>query len=195
MKKLYGLLLAILLAGAGQTTAQKLTFDKQLKVSVFNESTALPFIRSQWGDLHPGIQIATSWTHKQKGEVTTFVEAQLSGYHHKFFQNALTLSGAYGLRYTILGGLSAEVAAGLGYMHQWSDNPTFEPVEGGGFEQKRDWGRPEAMINSHIGLNYVTNGITIFGRYQWFAEAPFAYKNGVPLFSHTAVHIGIGFNI
>lgn len=195
MKKLYGLLLAFLLAATCQTTAQKLTFDNQIKVSVFNESTALPFIRSQWGDLHPGIQVATSWTHKQKGATTTFVELQLAGYHHKYFQNALTASGTYGLRYTILGGLSAEIAAGLGYMHQWSDNPTFEPVEGGDFEQKRDWGRPEAMINSHIGLNYEVNGITVFGRYQWFAEAPFAYKNGVPLFSHTAVHLGVAFHL
>lgn len=182
-----------------------------VSISVFNNQTTLPVgmkLGITESPVHPGISIGTSYLWQNKSRHLLQQTATFGYYYHRYSQQGIQLYTELQYRYTRLKWLQPEAGAGLGYLHAISDLEQFKLNSNGEYEKKKNFGRPQVMVSTHIGLFIpfkkntsntactmcrnsstltVQNGI--FVRYQFWLQAPFV-KNYVPMLPNTALHIG-----
>lgn len=182
-----------------------------VSISVFNNQTTLPVgmkLGITESPVHPGISIGTSYLWQDKSRHLLQQTATLGYYYHRYSQHGIQLYTELQCRYTRLKWLQPEAGAGLGYLHAISDLEQFKLNSSGEYEKKRNFGRPQVMVSTHIGLfiplkkntantactmcrNSATYAVQngVFVRYQFWLQAPFV-KNYVPMLPNTALHIG-----
>jgi hypothetical protein len=192
MKKFIVLLLAI---GIAQCYAQE---KRIYGLSLFSQATALPSFNLVKNPIHPGIQATVNWSSGRASGMENygFRELAVGAFHHNHIQTAMYASYSWGYHYDVTGGLYAEGLAGLGYLHSFTDKAIYRPLEEGGFEQKTDFGRPQALVSFQLGLGYrfPNSSISPFIRYGFHLQGPFAPDNGFPFNPLTTFHIGASFS-
>ena len=169
-----------------------------INISLFNESTAIPFTQFFTTPVHPGIQIGTEFNYKTKAHSRLFQTVNISYFYHNNLAQGAGIHTDLGYELRAGFGLSFTGFIGLGYMHTWATNQEYTFVDGQ-YEKRRDKGNGRVIPSVGLELGYyITPGDTqsskIFVRYQGWAEYPYS-PGFIPLMTHINLHLGYKFFI
>lgn len=170
--------------------------QQPVTISVFNESTALPFDRLINTPMHPGVQVGTEFNWKESKHFRLYPSISV-GYmfHRKLFQG-LYANLELGFDYKASFGLNLKSKIGLGYLHTFSTQQEFQ-FDNGEYRSSGDTGNSRIMPSFTTGLGYrlnptKNNASEIFVLYQSWLEYPYS-PGFIPLMAHTNLHLGLKF--
>ncbi len=180
----------LLLFGQGKVTP--------INVSIFNESTAIPFTRFLTTPIHPGFQLGTEFNYKAKKDSRLFQTANISYFYHNYLVQGIGLNTELGYEYRLKYRLAFEGLFGLGYMHTFATAEEFN-FTNGHYEKKADRGNARLYPSFSMDIGYYlkkseTNSPKIFLRYQSWAEYPYS-PDFIPVMTHINLHVGVKFYI
>lgn len=169
-----------------------------LSISVFNESTALPFTRFFTAPIHPGIQAGTEFDYRDKNSSRLFQTANICYFFHNHLAQGIGLSTEFGYEYRLKFGLAIEGLLGVGYMHTFTTAEEFT-FSNGHYEQKADGGNARLYPSLTLGVGYYVkksepSSPKIFIRYQAWAEYPYS-PDFIPVMTHISLHLGAKFYV
>jgi hypothetical protein len=186
------LLIASLLFSTLQSSSQ--IKNLPIELSLFSESTAIPFTKVLPTPIHPGIQVGTLLRYTNKFTHRIFQSINASYFYHNHLNHGISLRTDFGYEYRSTSGLTADVQLGIGYMHTWAT--TIEYVfQNGKYEVKNDKGNARLTPSLTFGLGYYlqkedVSSPKLFLRYQSWAEYPYS-PEFIPVLTHINVHAGI----
>lgn len=156
--------------------------------------TAFPFgsfSRLFTEDLHPGLEIGTSFNWVTKRKHDWFQTIQFGYSYHRFIQHSIALYSEGGYRYKFIKSFSAEAKLGAGYLHAIPTGKIFK-LENGAYEKKANLGRPQALValTFNIQKRLSPAGHAVFIQYQQRLQLPFI-KSYVPLLPSNMLMAGI----
>lgn len=167
-----------------------------VNISLFNESTAIPFTRFFTVPVHPGIQVGTEFDYKQKTHSRLFQTANLSYFYHGYLAQGVALHTELGYEYRSTSGLAFTGLLGVGYMHTFATTSEFV-FSNGQYEKRNDKGNARLFPSLSLDLGYYLHASEatspkIFLRYQAWAEYPYS-PDFIPVLTHINLHIGLKF--
>src|SRR5690554_2179305 len=77
-----------------------------INISLFNESTAIPFTRFFTTPIHPGIQLGTEFDYKVKAHFRLFQTANICYFYHNYLSHGIGLNSELGYEYRLKSGLA-----------------------------------------------------------------------------------------
>lgn len=168
--------------------------QQPVTLSIFNESTALPYNQLISAPIHPGIQVGTEFNWKESRHFRLYPSISV-GYmfHRKLFQG-LYANLELGFDYKTSFGLNLKSKIGLGYLRTFSTQQEFQ-FEDGGYKSRPDKGNSRLMPSFTTGLGYrldkkENNSSEMYILYQSWLEYPYS-PGFIPLMSHTSLHLGL----
>lgn len=169
-----------------------------ISVSLFNESTAIPFTQLFTTPIHPGIQIGTEFNYSVKQRARFFQTVNASYYYHNHLTQGIGLTTELGYELRSNFGLAVAGLLGVGYMHTFSTTEEFT-FSNGQYEKKPDKGNPRFAPSISIDFGYylspkTTNSPKLFLRYQSWVEYPYS-PGFIPIMAHINFHVGFKFFI
>lgn len=169
-----------------------------ISISVFNESTALPFTRFFTVPIHPGIQAGTEFNYRDKNSSRLFQTANICYFFHNHLAQGIGLNTEFGYEYRLKFGLAFEGLLGVGYMHTFTTAEEFT-FSNGHYEQKADGGNARLYPSLTLGAGYYVkksepSSPEIFIRYQAWAEYPYS-PDFIPVMTHISLHLGAKFYV
>lgn len=190
------LLLLGLLTSCWVTNAQNKT--KPINLSLFNESTAIPFTRFFTTPIHLGIQLGTEFNYSVKQHARLFQTANGSYFYHNHLAQGIGLNTELGYEYRLKNGLSFAALLGIGYMHTFATTEEFV-LKDGQYVKRTDNGNARLYPSLSFDVGYYLkktqiNSPKIFLRYQSWAEYPYS-PDFIPVLTHINLHIGAKFFI
>ncbi|MEQ9169211.1 MAG: hypothetical protein RLO12_23355 [Fulvivirga sp.] len=176
--------------------AAPLYAQQPVTVSVFNESTTIPFTTFLNRPMHPGVQVGTEFEGKMKNHFRIYPTVSIGYMFHKKLFQGLYANAELGVDYKTGAGINIKTKIGLGYLHTFATQQEFQ-FNGTGYESKGDKGNARIMPSLTIGLGYDLRkndpqSTEIFFLYQSWIEYPYS-PGFIPLMSHTNVHLGTKF--
>jgi hypothetical protein len=164
-----------------------------INISLFNESTAIPFTRFFTTPIHPGIQIGTEINYRLKEHSRLFQTANASYFYHNYLTQGIGINTEFGYEYRLKFGLAFSGLLGVGYMHTFATTEEFS-FSNGQYEKKTDKGNARFFPSLSIDMGYYLkknekNSPKIFIRYQSWVEYPYS-PDFIPLMTHINLHIG-----
>lgn len=169
-----------------------------VSVSLFNESTAIPFTRFFTTPIHPGIQAGTEFTYRDWGRSRLYQTANLCYFYHNHLTQGIGLFSELGYEYRMKFGLALGALLGVGYMHTFATADEFA-LNNGQYVQKTDAGNARLFPSLSFDLGYYlfksrNDSPEIFIRYQSWIEYPYS-PDFIPVMTHINLHIGAKFFI
>jgi len=169
-----------------------------ISISVFNESTAIPFTRFITTPIHPGIQLGTEFNYKVKEHSRLFQTANISYFYHNYLAQGIGINSELGYEYRLNFGLAFSGLLGIGYMHTFATSDEFT-FTNGQYIKKADKGNARLYPSLSLDIGYYLrksekNSPKIFIRYQSWAEYPYS-PDFIPIMTHINFHIGTKFFI
>lgn len=169
-----------------------------LNISLFNESTAVPFTRFITTPIHPGIQAGTEFNYKVKEYTRLFQTANISYFYHNYLAQGIGLHTELGYEYRLKNGLAFSGLLGVGYMHTFATAEEFTFTDER-YEKKADKGNARLYPSLSVDIGYYLKRADkespeIFLRYQSWAEYPYS-PDFIPVMTHINLHIGAKFFI
>jgi hypothetical protein len=162
-----------------------------LNITLFSESVSMPNFRNFFKDPNLGIRIGTELYYSKNENRQLIQTINLGYYYHKDFQNGLYLSSEFGYR-KFFNNAFVDATVGAGYLLIDSALPRYE-LNGNDYEKiGNTFGRIMPTIG--LGAGYQFDKVSVFSRYEMFAETPFGL-NGMPVLPHKALHVGTRFNL
>lgn len=168
-------------------------------ISLYNESTSMPFTKVFSLPLHPGIAISTEFDYnKSPVKSRIFQTLGVNYYYHKHFNQAVTFLTEFGYEYRFKVGIELSALLGLGYMRGFRTKTEYEYKNGGYVIAKNvGVGRVTPSFSMETGYylsSLEKNNIKIFARYQIWIEFPFS-PGFIALLPHSNFHLGVKFFI
>ena len=165
-------------------------------VSVFNESTTVPFTTFLNEPIHPGIQVGTEFDWKENKHLRLYPILNIGYMFHKNLFQGLYANAELGVDFRTGFGLNLKSRIGLGYLHTFTTQQEYQ-FENGSYISKRDKGNSRIMPSLTLGLGYELGNSDakspeIFLLYQSWIEYPYS-PGFIPLMSHTNLHLGTKF--
>ena len=167
-----------------------------INISIYNQSTSVPFTKFVTSPLHPGVQIGTEFKGKIKNYWRLYPSLNI-GYmfHRKLFQG-IYLNADVGIDYRTNSGINIKGKLGLGYLHTFSTQQEFQ-FNGRRYESKSDRGNARIMPSLTLGLGYTLDrdnphSAEVYFLYQSWIEYPYS-PGFIPLMPHTNLHLGTKF--
>ena len=169
-----------------------------LNISLFNESTAIPFTRLFTTPIHPGVQIGTEFNYKTKVHSRLFQTANASYFYHNYLAQGIGLNTELGYEYKINNVLAFAALLGIGYMHTFATTEEFT-FSNGHYEKKADKGNARLYPSLSFDIGYYfkkmeKNCPKIFIRYQSWVVYPYS-PDFIPVMTHISLHLGAKFFI
>jgi len=169
-----------------------------ISISIFNESTAIPFTRFVTTPIHPGIQMGTEFNYKIKEYSRLFQTANLSYFYHNNLAQGIGINTELGYEYRLKMGLAFEGLLGIGYIHTFVTNEEFTFMNGH-YEKKADKGNARLYPSFSLDIGYYlrkadNNSPKFFIRYQSWVEYPYS-PDFIPVMTHINLHLGAKFFI
>ncbi|MGQ3012164.1 MAG: hypothetical protein ACT6QS_00520 [Flavobacteriales bacterium] len=169
-----------------------------IRLSLFNESTALPFTRFFTLPLHPGIQAGTEFAYLDKPRHYVYQTLQAGYLYHRYLYQAAYLQSEIGYDLRLGFGLNIKALFGLGYMHSFATQKEYRLVNGE-YLQKPDRGNARINPSLSLGLGYRiypkrAASPEIFVLYQSWVEYPYS-PGFIPAMTHISLHLGSKFFI
>ncbi|SDM31918.1 hypothetical protein [Kriegella aquimaris] len=170
--------------------------QQPVTLSLFNESTTIPYTTFLNDPMHPGVQIGTEFDWKENRFFRLYPSVSFGYMYHKKLFQGLYSNLELGCDYKTFFGLNFKIKIGLGYLHTFSTQQEFQFDEGS-YKSKRDLGNSRLMpsITTGLGFRLYPKKISspeIYVLYQSWVEFPYS-PGFIPLMSHTNLHIGIKF--
>lgn len=169
-----------------------------INVSLFNESTAIPFTRFLTLPIHPGFQVGTEFDYKAREHSRLFQTANVSYFYHNHLAQGFGLNTELGYEYRLKSGLATAGLIGVGYLHTFATAEAFTLVNGQ-YEKQVDKGNARLYPSCSIDIGYYLkkadpSSPKIFVRYQSWAEYPYS-PDFIPVMTHINLHVGAKFFI
>ncbi len=169
-----------------------------LNVSLFNESTTIPYTSFFSVPIHPGLQIGTEFNYAVKDRTRLFQTANLSYFYHEHLAHGLALNSELGYEYRMKMGVALTALLGLGYMHTFATAPEYN-FSNGVYEKVRDRGNARLYPSLSLDVGYYLKrnepeSPKLFVRYQSWAEYPYS-PGFIPVMAHVNFHLGAKFFI
>jgi hypothetical protein len=169
-----------------------------INVSIFNESTAIPFTRFFATPIHPGIQLGAEYNYKNKEASRLFQTANICYFYHNYLAQGIGLNTEFGYEYRLSAGLSFTGLFGAGFMHTFATTEEFT-FSNGYYEKKADKGNARLYPSLAFDIGYYLkkiekNSPEIFIRYQSWVEYPYS-PDFIPVMTHISFHVGAKFFI
>lgn len=168
-----------------------------INISLFNESTALPFTKFITLPVHPGIQIGTELNYRMKENSRLFQTANICYFYHNYLAQGIGLNTEIGYEYRLESGLAFSGLFGIGYLHTFATTEEFT-LSDGKYVKKADKGNERFYPSLSIDLGYylkkTDDSPKLFVRYQSWAEYPYS-PDFIPVMTHISLHIGAKFFI
>lgn len=167
-----------------------------VNISVFNESTAIPFTRFLTTPIHPGLQLGTEFDYKVKEHSRLFQSANISYFYHNYLAQGAAINTELGYEYRLKSGLAFAGLIGIGYMHTFATTEEFT-FTNKQYEKKADTGNARFYPSFSVDVGYYLNKIDlnspkIFVRYQSWGEYPYS-PGFIPVMTHINLHLGVKF--
>ena len=167
-----------------------------INVSIFNESTAIPFTRFITTPVHPGIQVGTEFDYNVKACSRLFQTANVSYFYHNYLAQGVGFHTELGYEYRSTMGLALTGLFGLGYMHTFATTEEFT-YQNGQYEKKPDKGNARLIPSLSFDIGYYLRAADmhspkLFLRYQAWAEYPYS-PDFIPVLTHINLHAGVKF--
>lgn len=167
-----------------------------LLVSLFNESTAIPFTRFFTTPIHPGLQVGTQFDYRRGAQARIFQTANLSYYYHAQLNHGMAAFTEFGYEFNHKSGLSLAAGMGVGYLHTVSIAKEYVGRDGQ-FVEGNDRGNSRLYPTLFLQLGYDVakgskSGPQLFLRYQPWVEFPYS-PGFIPVMTHVNLHLGIQF--
>ncbi|WP_375560345.1 hypothetical protein ACE193_22000 [Bernardetia sp. OM2101] len=183
------------------TKAQKIP----VQISVFNQSTAIPFTRFFTMPVHLGLQVGTEFNYS-KDYYSTFPQkshrwfqtANLSYFYHNHLAQGIAFFSEVGYEKRFKFGLALQSLLGIGYLHTFATQDEFALVDGV-YKKKKDKGNGRLYPTFSLGVGYYLKPLEkyspkLFVRYQSWAEYPYS-PDFIPVMTHINFHVGYKFFI
>ncbi|WP_044102269.1 hypothetical protein [Neolewinella persica] len=166
---------------------------RPVTISLFNESTSMPFTKIWSQPVHPGVQVGTEFNSNSDRRLRFYPGINL-GYvfHRKLFQGVY-INVDLGVTYNITKNVNLKAALGGGYMRTYTTGPEYTLVEGA-LLKRADQGNSRLMPSLTLGLGYrlrpqKTGSPEFFVLHKTWLEYPYS-PGFIPLMSHTNLHLG-----
>jgi len=167
-------------------------------VSVFNESTTIPFTTFFNTPAHPGLQLGTEFEWKRGRHFRLYPTINV-GYifHRKLFQGIYT-NVEIGWDFKTSFGLNLKSKIGIGYLRTYTIQQEFQ-FENRQYKSRKDKGNARIMPSVSFGIGYDVRkkdnySPEIFIMYQAWLEYPYS-PGFIPIMTHTNFHLGSKFFI
>lgn len=167
-------------------------------ISVFNEATAIPFTKFATTPVHPGVQIGSGFTHKERKHGHLFQSFNIGYIFHSKLFHGFFINTELGYDYKFNFGLNIKTSVGIGYMHSFRTQKEYQ-FKNGSYESRPDKGNGRATFSLGTGLGYRLQkknkySPEIFMMYQGWAEYPYS-PGFIPVMTHTNLQLGTKFFI
>ena len=165
-----------------------------INISVFNESTAIPFTQFVTTPIHPGIQIGSEINYKLRERSRIFQTANINYFYHNHLAQGIGFNTEFGYEYRMKFGLAFEGLIGVGYMHTFVTAEEFT-FANGQYEKRPDKGNSRFYPSISLDVGYYLKkedrtSPKIFIRYQSWAEYPYS-GDFIPVMAHINLHLGV----
>jgi hypothetical protein len=169
-----------------------------VNISLFNESTAIPYTRFFTTPIHPGIQLGSELNYKRKKHSRLFQTANICYYYHNYLAQGIGVNSELGYEYRLKAGLAFTGLLGLGYMQTFATTEEFT-FSNGQYDKKADKGNARLYPSLSIDIGYYLkkkkpDSPKIFIRYQSWVEYPYS-PGFIPVMTHINLQIGVKFFI
>lgn len=170
--------------------------QQAISVSVFSESTSVPFTKIIDKPLHPGIQMGTDFSWQEGKNVRLYPSINIGYMIHKPLFQGLYINLELGLDIKTQIGFNAKAKLGLGYLLTFAGQNEFR-LEHGVYSNEGAHGNSRIMPSLSLGVGYDTEkkkaaSTEIFVMHQTWLEYPYA-SEFIPMMSHSNVHLGVRF--
>jgi hypothetical protein len=177
-------------------TFGQLYAQQPIIISVFNESTTIPFTTFINSPLHPGVQVGTEFEGRLKNHLRLYPSISLGYVFHKKLYQGLYANAEIGLDYKSGFGLNIKTKLGFGYLHTFTTQQEYQ-FNGSNYVSKADRGNARIMPSFTIGFGYDLQknnpkSTEVFFLYQSWIEYPYS-PGFIPLMAHTNIHLGTKF--
>lgn len=166
----------------------------QFNISLFNESTAIPFTKFFTTPVHPGLQLGTEFNYKIKNQSRLSQTVNISYFYHNYLAQAIGLNSEFGYERRFKNGLALNGLLGIGYIHTFATTEEFT-FSNGEYEKKADKGSSRLFPSLSFDIGYYlkkteVNSPKVFIRYQSWAEYPYS-PGFIPIMTHINLHMGV----
>jgi hypothetical protein len=167
-------------------------------ISVFNEATAIPFTKLITTPVHPGVQVGSAFSYKERKHIHLFQTINIGYIFHRNLYHGFFINTELGYDYKLNVGLNVKGAFGLGYLHTFTTQKEYQ-FKNGKYNSGRDKGNSRLMVSLSTGLGYRLQkknqySPEIFMMYQGWAEYPYS-PGFIPAMTHINTQIGTKFFI
>src|SRR5690606_4920206 len=167
-----------------------------IRVTLFSESTAMPFDKAIATPLHPGMGLGTEFHWKESRHFRLYPMINIGYMFHKKLFQGLYASLELGFDLKFGFGLNLKSSLGLGYLLTFSTQQEFQ-FEEGRFQQGPDMGNSRIMPSLGLGLGYRLspshpNSTELFVMNQTWLEYPYS-PDFIPVMPHSNVQLGLKF--
>lgn len=195
MDKVILCMLPILLFAFGSQHLQAQS-KMPVKVSIFSESTSVPFSNFLPGPFHPGVQVGTEFGWKESNHFRLYPAVNIGYMFHSNLFHGIYVNAEVGFDYHFNFGLNIKSSLGLGYLHTFTTQQEFQ-FENGQYQSRTDRGNSRLMPSLSLGLGYRldpsdSRSAEIFIMHQTWLEYPYS-PGFIPLMSHSNTHVGSKF--
>lgn len=167
-------------------------------VSVFNESTAIPFTKFITTPVHPGVQAGSGFSYRERKHTHLFQTINIGYFFHTKLNYVFFINTELAYDYKFHFGLNIKTSIGIGYLHSFTTQKEYQ-FQNGSYKSGRDKGNSLAMLSLGTGLGYRLQKSNlyspeIFMMYQSWAEYPYS-PGFIPVMTHTNLQLGTKFFI
>ncbi|MBP9923718.1 MAG: hypothetical protein KBF92_07800 [Bacteroidia bacterium] len=168
--------------------------SRSINISIFNESTAIPFTRLITTPIHPGIQLGTEFNYNIKEHSRLFQTAGIFYFYHNYLSQGIGLNTELGYEYRLQSGIAFTGLLGIGYLHTFATAEEFT-FSNGHYEKRADKGNARLYPSLSLDIGYYLkstekNSPKLFIRYQSWAEYPYS-PDFIPVMTHINMHFGV----
>ncbi|MCB9764345.1 MAG: hypothetical protein H6739_31520 [Alphaproteobacteria bacterium] len=182
----------LLTLGAALAAAPVPAEGPRLRVTAFNEMTALPFTALVAAPLHPGGAAGVSLWERRGDRLDHRLWLSASGYYHPLVETSLALGAEWQTTLWATRWTGLSVHAGLGPKLAIYPGPTWTPQGDGSFEPRTHLGQPGASATLRLGLEVpVAARWSALVQYGATFDAPFHVNNALPFMTHVMLHVGV----
>ncbi|MEE9383356.1 MAG: hypothetical protein V3V08_08075 [Nannocystaceae bacterium] len=167
--------------------------------SALSEATALPSHRLVRRPLHPGIDLGAEYSLTRPRPFQVALGISVGFFRHDQFRDGYWLQPNLRFGYTLPYGLEFAGMVGTGLFLAVSSLDTYRE-DSGGYVDAAPRIHPEllASLGAELGYDFgltTRSPVTVFVRYTFSVETPFATSVGVPVLPLTTFHLGARFDL
>ena len=169
-----------------------------LRLTVGNESTAIPFTRFFTVPVHPSVQAGTDFTYRSRPHSTFYQTVNLGYVFHNYLYQGLWVNTEAGYDYKFGFGLNLKAMLGVGYLHTFATRQEYQ-FKDGEYVGGTDWGNPRLMVTLALGAGFriqkdKEDSPEVFILYKPWIEYPYS-PGFIPVMTHITLEAGIRYPI